>query len=200
MRDGFLASMVAQYKRNQSRASAPSTGNLSRPSSALSQISSNYDLPPVRTISQELNSSREQSCSERSTPATFSTLVAKCQSCNLRADLTVCAHCDKVICAKCRVEHQNVINSDVKQEWNRCKENFERFSERSSKNSRRKNVDGRSFFLDHFDTNHEECEGKGRQLQNMINRQAEQLLQTINQSKNIYLDLIEKHRRTSKSL
>lgn len=133
MRDGFLASMVTQYKRNQSRVSAPSTGNLSRPSSAMSHVSSNNEFVPIRTISQEINSS-----SERSTPATFtqttnSTLVAKCQSCNIRADLTVCAHCDKVICGKCRMEHQSVVNNEVKQEWNGCKEKFERFSDRSSK-------------------------------------------------------------------
>ena len=53
-------------------------------------------------------------------------------------------------------------------------------------------------FLDRFDTDHEECEYKGRKLQTDINQQGDHLLQTINQSKNTYLDLIEKHRRTSK--
>lgn len=52
--------------------------------------------------------------------------------------------------------------------------------------------------VDRFDTDHEECEYKGRKLQTEINHQSDQLIQTINQSKNTYLDLIEKHRRASK--
>ena len=125
MRDGFLASMVTQYKRNQSRTS----GSLSRPSSALSHISPSFDFMPIH----EANCSSEQPGSERSTPSTNRTLIAKCQACNIRAELIICPHCENVVCAKCADEHQSVINNNVKQEWNACKEKFEAFSERSSK-------------------------------------------------------------------
>jgi hypothetical protein len=125
MRDGFLASMVTQYKRNQSRTS----GSLSRPSSSLSYISPACSFTPIR----EMNFSSEQPCSERSTPSTNRILIAKCQACNIRGELIICPHCESVICAKCADEHQSVINSNVKQEWNACKEKFEAFNERSSK-------------------------------------------------------------------
>jgi hypothetical protein len=129
MRDGFLASMVTQYKRNQSRAS----GSLSRPSSSLSHISPVCGFTPIRMLSQEINSSFEQSCSERSTPSANRLLIAKCQACNIRGELIICLHCDNVICVKCADGHQSVISSDVKQEWNICKDKFEAFNERSSR-------------------------------------------------------------------
>jgi hypothetical protein len=130
MRDGFLASMVTQFKRSQSRAS----GSLSRPSSSMSRISPIYGFTPIRMLSQEINSSFDQSCSERSTPQSINRiLIAKCQSCNIRGELIVCIHCDNVICVKCSNEHQSIINNNVKQEWNTCKTKFETFNDRSSK-------------------------------------------------------------------
>jgi hypothetical protein len=119
MRDGFLASMVTQYKRNQSRTS----GNLSRPSSSLSHISPVCGFTPIR----------EPTSSERSTPSNNRLLIAKCQACNIRGELIVCLHCDNVVCVKCADEHQSIINHNVKQEWNICKEKFETFNDRSSR-------------------------------------------------------------------
>ncbi len=58
----------------------------------------------------------------------------------------------------------------------------------------------RIVFLDRFDTEHEECEGKARQLQIGIDQQGEKLIQTVNNYKNAHIDLIEKHRRTYKQL
>lgn len=93
--------------------------------------------------SQEINSSFDQSCSERSTPSqrsasvlpqsTNRTLIAKCQSCNIKGELIICLHCDNVICVKCADDHQSILNHDVKQEWNTCKTKFETFKDRSSK-------------------------------------------------------------------
>ncbi len=51
-----------------------------------------------------------------------------------------------------------------------------------------------------FETDHEECECKARELQTVIDRQGEKLIETINNYKNAYIDLIEKHRRTYKQL
>jgi hypothetical protein len=144
MRDGFLASMVTQFKRNQSRISSLSSGNVSRPSSSMSHISPTYGFTPIRMLSQEINSSFDQSCSERSTPSIFNQqrsssvltnriLIAKCQSCNIRGELIICTHCDNVICIKCVNEHQSIINNDVKREWNLCKTKFEIFNDRSCK-------------------------------------------------------------------
>lgn len=138
MKDGFLASMVTQFKRNQSRASS---GNLSRPSSSMSHISPMYGFTPIRTLSQEINSSFEQLSSERSTPSVLSQttnriLIAKCQTCNIRGELIVCNHCDNVICTKCANEHQSIINNDVKNQWNICKTKFDLINNRSSKKKR----------------------------------------------------------------
>ena len=131
MRDGFLATMVAQFKRNQSRSSAVPPGFLSRSPSTVSSTL----VPPL--ITQE-SINNEQSSSERSTPSQRPSsktpaLIAKCQSCNIRGELTVCTHCDNVICVKCVTEHQSVINKDVKREWELCKTKFEKINEQSSR-------------------------------------------------------------------
>ena len=132
MRDGFLASMVTQYKKNQSRLSAVSSGVLSRPTSSMSHISPVNGFTTIRPLSQEMNSSFDQSYSDRSTPSVSNqqrpinrSLIAKCQSCNIKGELVICTHCDNVICVKCVDEHQSVINNDVKREWDICKTKFE---------------------------------------------------------------------------
>jgi hypothetical protein len=135
MPDGFLATMVTQFKKSQSRLSSMP----SRPSSTISQISST----PIPLILKEDN--HEQSSSERSTPLisnqqrpssaiqqpTTRSLVAKCQSCNIRGELIVCSHCDNVICVKCTEEHQSIVNKDVKREWDICKTKFQVINEQS---------------------------------------------------------------------
>ena len=134
MRDGFLASMVTQFKKDQSRLS----GLASRPSSTISHNSPTIPSTPAPlTSKQELHSSNH-SISQRSTPSitsqpTTRALIAKCQSCNIRGELIVCSHCDNVICVKCSSEHRTVINDDVKREWNACKARFETINEKSSK-------------------------------------------------------------------
>ena len=124
MRDGFLASMVTQFKKNQSRLS--STVSSSRASS----------ITPLSTYDQ--SSSARSSPSQRSTPIVSrstpsSSIVAKCQLCNNRRELIVCRHCESVICFECADEHQRVINSDVKCQWERCKTRFENINDQSSK-------------------------------------------------------------------
>jgi hypothetical protein len=145
MRDGFLASMVTQYKKSQSRLSAISSGTISRPTSSMSHISPVNSFTSIRPLSQEVNSSFDQSWSERSTPSvsnyqrsssvlpqsTNRSLIAKCQSCNIKGELIICTHCDNVICVKCADEHQSVINNEVKREWDICKTKFETINERS---------------------------------------------------------------------
>ena len=138
MRDGFLASMVTQYKRNQSRLSNPSSRVSSRPSSSLSTTT-----PMSRLLIQEsyLNN-HHQLDSQCSIPINIKsssvsqetkarTIVAKCRSCNIREELIVCSHCENVICMKCADEHQNVINDKVKREWNLCKNHYETILEQS---------------------------------------------------------------------
>ncbi|CAF0846890.1 unnamed protein product [Adineta ricciae] len=198
MRDGFLKSMVAQFKRNQSRSSAIASGLHSRPASSLSQIVPMNGFTPIRPVSQEVNSSFDQTCSERSTPSIYSqtrsssvlptianrVLIAKCQSCNMKGELIVCNHCDNVICTKCADEHQSVINDDVKREWDLCKSKFDIISERSIR----------------FEADQEECERKARELQTLVGERGDKLVQTINNYKNAYMDFIEKHRRTHKQV
>jgi hypothetical protein len=138
--------MVTQFKKSQSRLSATPSGLTSRPPSTISHISST-PIPSIST--QEINlNNHDQSGSERSTPLisnqqrpssvlpqqqqTTRSLVAKCQSCNIRGELIVCSHCDNVICVKCVAEHQSVINNDVKYEWDICKKKFETINEQSS--------------------------------------------------------------------
>ena len=114
MRDGCLKSMVAQFKRSRSRSSAIASGLHSRPASSLSQIAPMNGFTPIHPVSQETNSSFDQTCSERSTPSIYSqtrsssvlptitnrVLIAKCQSCNIKGELIVCNHCDNVICTR----------------------------------------------------------------------------------------------------
>ncbi len=140
MPDGFLATMVTQFKKSQSRLSAVPSTFTSRSSSSISHISST-PIPPISI--QEINSNHhDQSGSERSTPSQRSSsvlpqptprlIVAKCQSCNIRGELIVCSHCENVICVKCATEHQSVINKDVKREWDICKTKFDTINEQSS--------------------------------------------------------------------
>jgi hypothetical protein len=133
MRDGFLASMVAQYKKRQSRLSVTPTGSISRPSSSISHVTPSYSSTPIQEIN--LNNNHDQSNSERSSSVvqpTTRSLIAKCQSCNIRGELIVCNHCENVICVKCAEEHQSVINVDVKREWDICKTKFETINDQSS--------------------------------------------------------------------
>ncbi|CAF3744832.1 unnamed protein product [Adineta steineri] len=198
MRDGFLASMVAQFKKNQSRSAAISSGLLSRPTSSMSQIAPIHRFTPIRMLSQDINLSYEQSYSERSTPSIYNQqrsssvlpqttnriFRAKCQSCNIKDELIICTHCDNVICFKCADEHKRIINNDVKREWKQCKTKFDIVHERSM----------------HFEADQEVCECKARELQVSIDHQSEKLIQTVNNYKNAYFDLIEKHLRTYKQL
>ena len=122
MLDGLLASMVTQYKKNQSRLPP---GFPSRPSSITS----------VSTLNQ--SSSERSTPSQRSTSTVpqakpSSTVTAKCQLCNNRRELTVCEHCDNVICIECAEEHQRCINQDVKHQWEICTIKFEDICEQSS--------------------------------------------------------------------
>lgn len=105
--DGFLASMVTQFKKKQSRSAAISSGMISRPSSSLSMVSS----------SSMLNPSRSSSVLSQSNPRV---LVAKCQLCNLRAELAVCKHCDNVICLQCTQTHQTIVYHDIQRTWEAC--------------------------------------------------------------------------------
>ncbi|UJR35744.1 hypothetical protein I4U23_028493 [Adineta vaga] len=194
MRDGFLASMVAQFKKNQSRLS----GLTSRPSSTISHISSVSSSTPIPLISkQEINSHELSTTSQRSTPSipqqqrptsvlsqqsTARVLIAKCQSCNIRGELIVCSHCDSVICVKCSSEHQNILNEDIKREWDICKTRYETINEQSLR----------------YDNDEKEMNNKARNLQIFINKQSDQLIQTVENQKNLYMDVIEKHRQTYK--
>lgn len=126
MSDGLLASMVTQYKKNQSRLSSVlPPGFASRPSS-------------IASVSTHNQSSSERSTpSQRSTSAVpqakpISTVTAKCQLCNNRRELIVCEHCENVICAECANEHQRCINQDVKHQWEMCKNKFENICDQSS--------------------------------------------------------------------
>ncbi|CAF3527317.1 unnamed protein product [Rotaria socialis] len=203
MFDGFLASMVAQFKKNQSRLSALSSGIKFRSTSSMSQISTTYGFipisTPVRMFSQEMNSYYDPSHSERSTSSIFNQqqssssvlsqstnrlLIAKCQSCNIKGALLVCTHCDNVICVKCVEEHRNVINDEIKHEWNLCKTKFQSLQQESNR----------------FETDLEACRCKARDLQISIHQQSDTLIQTIASYKNVYTDLIEKHRRTYKEI
>jgi hypothetical protein len=210
MRDGFLASMVAQFKKRQSRLSVTPTGSISRPPSSISYISPSYSSTPISSISiQEINpNNHDQSGSERSTPQSSSvlqqpittrSLVAKCQSCNIRGELIVCSHCDNVICVKCADEHQSVINGDVKREWDICKTKFETINEQSSMSVFFFERDFYWIFvLVRFDNDEDEVNNKARNLQTFINKQSSKLIQTVENHKNVYIDMIEKHRRTYK--
>jgi hypothetical protein len=53
-------------------------------------------------------------------------------------------------------------------------------------------------FLVRFDNNEEEVYNKARNLQTFINQQSNKLIQTVENHKNAYIDVIEKHRRTHK--
>lgn len=143
MRDGFLASMVTQFKKSQSRLSAVPPGFSSRPASTVPRISPVFASTPIHLQTKQEAPSPAQfepSGWDRLTPsvpqqqpAATRTLIAKCQSCNTRAELIVCEHCDNVICMKCITEHQGVITDDVKREWDSCKTRFETIREQSSR-------------------------------------------------------------------
>jgi hypothetical protein len=169
----------------------------------MSQIAPMNGFTPIpttsmRMLSQEINSSYEQSYSERSTPSVYNqsrsssvlpqsthrSLIAKCQSCNIKGELIICTHCDNVICVKCADEHQSIINNNVKREWDTCKTKFETLSERSSIYLSEKGVFSKDF----------------NELQTSIDQQGGKLVDTVNSYKNAYIDLIEKHRRTYKQL
>ncbi len=54
------------------------------------------------------------------------------------------------------------------------------------------------FFLVQFDHDEKEVNNKARNLQTFITQQSGQLIQTVENHKNAYIDMIEKHRRTYK--
>jgi hypothetical protein len=54
------------------------------------------------------------------------------------------------------------------------------------------------FVLVRFDNDEEEVNNKARNLQTFINKQSSKLIQTVENHKNVYIDMIEKHRRTYK--
>jgi predicted ATPase len=49
-----------------------------------------------------------------------------------------------------------------------------------------------------FDTDQEEVNSEARNLQTFISKQSNKLIQTLENRKNTYIDLIEKHRRNYK--
>lgn len=153
MRNAVLATMVAQYKKNQSRSSC----STSRPGSTVPHMSPVSSSTPIPTqFSSMINGLHSnQSASERSSPATqigigrpspvttnsstsTSVFIAKCQLCCVKTELNLCKHCDSVICEKCAYEHQhqNPINQRVQSDWQICKTKFEEIHEKSSKNVR----------------------------------------------------------------
>ncbi|CAF1074756.1 unnamed protein product [Adineta ricciae] len=183
MRDGFLASMVTQFKKDQSRLS----GLASRPSSTISHNPLTVPSTPVPLTSKQELHPLNHSVSQCSTPSITSqpatrALIAKCQSCNIRGELIVCSHCDNVICIKCSSEHRTVINDDVKREWDACKARFETINEKSIR----------------FDNEAIEMYNKARNLQTLISKQSDQLIKTVETQKNYHMDTIEKHRQTYK--
>ncbi|CAF4121240.1 unnamed protein product, partial [Rotaria magnacalcarata] len=137
------------------------------------QSSSECSTPSV------INQPRSSSISQQPTTRP---LIAKCQSCNIRGDLIVCNHCDNVICIKCADEHQSVINSDVKREWDLCKTQFQAVNDQSIR----------------FDQMEEEAINKARSLQTFISKKSDQLIQTVENQKNTYIDTIEKYLWTYK--
>lgn len=96
IRDAFLASMVSQFKKKQSRLSAP------------------FSRPTTPLIFDQIRS-----------------FIAKCQTCNQRAELTVCSHCENVICRQCLKTHQNLLNNEVRRAWETCQMKFEETFHRS---------------------------------------------------------------------
>ena len=208
MPDGFLATMVAQFKRSQSRSIAVSAGLLSRPSSAMSRMSPSLSSKSTPCPwSQALDSNQlDQTDSNRSTPSVSQqpaarALIAKCQSCNVRGELIVCSHCDNVICVRCIEEHQRVTNDDVRREWNLCKATYETNDEqfgRVSPRDQRSTVLLIVTVLARFDTDQEQMKRQARQLQKWIGEQSDRLIRTLDTQKHDYTTLIENHRRTYK--
>lgn len=111
--DGFLASMVRQFKRKQNR-----LVTLSRPSSSMSLNSSIYaPISNVLHLNDIYSSQAVDSATRLNSVRSF---VAKCQSCNRRSELNVCEHCDNVLCFTCTEEHQNLVNQHIKNIWQHC--------------------------------------------------------------------------------
>ena len=200
--------MVAQFKRSQSRSSAISAGLLSRPSSAMSRVSPSLSSQATRyprPQALDYSNQHDQIDSNRSTPSmsqqlTSRALIAKCQSCNVRAELVVCGHCDNVICVRCIEEHQRVTNDDVQREWNLCKAKYETNDEQSSRFSPKGNrfVFFIVVLLVRFDMDEEQMKCQARQLQKWIAEQSERLVRTLDTQKHDYTTLIENRRRTYK--
>lgn len=55
-------------------------------------------------------------------------------------------------------------------------------------------------FEAHFDNDEEEVHNRARNLQTFISKQSDNLIQTVENHKNAYIDIIEKHRRTYKQM
>lgn len=158
MRNGVLAAMVAQFKKNLSRATSTSSASSPRPPSTLPHMSPTFASTPIPTpFSSHSSSTLNNGChpdqifSERSSPATFqparpspitvaptnsAQFHAKCQLCQTKAELTVCRHCDSVMCGKCINDHLNKPNEDVQRAWQLCKAKFEEINEKSGQLSR----------------------------------------------------------------
>ena len=103
----------------------------------------------------------------------------------------------------CTDEHQRVVNDDVLREWERCKAMFEAINQASSEPldcCLHGWMNKAGFFPVRFQIDSEDCECRARQFQHLIDQQGDDLLVTIDQQKNIYLDSIERHRRSFQNL
>jgi len=201
MRNAVLATMVAQYKKNQSR----SSNTTSRPTSTIPHMSPVSSSTPIPTqFSSMINGLySNSSTSERSSPATqigigrpspvtttsstsTSVFIAKCQLCCVKTELSLCKHCDSVICEKCAYEHQhqNPINQRVQSDWQICKTKFEEIHEKSIR----------------FDNDREEMTSRAHDLQKLINDKANEMIRTIENQKRNYFELMDKQKKTNKTI
>jgi hypothetical protein len=112
--DGFLASIVTKFKKKSSRLTANSLDIMSPSLSSMSQVlSSNSSISNVAT---------------RSNTNSF---MAKCQACSQRNELTVCEHCDSVICLTCAKAHRQTTINEMKHIWATCQITFNDLEQRS---------------------------------------------------------------------
>ena len=99
-----------------------------------------------------------------------------------------------MICFECIAQHQLVVNNQVQENFNRCKESWNLISEKSSKSSPDRFSPSRYCFrLVLFDEQHFDLETYLYELRTRVEKRANFLVETMEKGREIYQKKIQEY-------
>lgn len=125
-------------------------------------------------------------------------IVAKCALCSTKTELFVCPHCDEVICQICVNKHQSELNETLKEHWLKCKIKFQNLTQLSSL-TKILFWTLRFFYydfvfllnIDTYEKDFGSIENEILRTRQLIEQQYSDVIQLIDQEKNILLIKIQ---------